>query len=228
MLPGDAVADWLADGPAPGLPGLRRPHDSGFRTTGPIRWPRRPSPLPAAPPACRKDWPAERGGEDQPFHHDLRLGRADVGPGGHWTPGLPRGVEIPPTILNGMNVCTPPAMAGGVTYVSMDRIEMLGPTPTTVVGIVMSPEMADIDLSSLILAVTGGAAGSASLRSAGHDRIGSELCEGHAMTGSPSGAASSTPDRPPEPGGVGRAPSHIALHARDAAGQLLPPGETGE
>lgn len=164
------------------------------------------------------------------------------GLGGHWTPGLRRGITIPLTILNGMNFGPLTAMADGGVCVAMDRvdslgvaewieragIEMLGSTPTTILDIVTRPEMAALDLSSLRFAFTGGAAGSAALREAFRARVGSELCEVYGMTESPSGVTSSTADRAPEPGGVGRALPHIELRALDAAGTVLPAGEAGE
>ena len=248
MLADDAVADRLTDGPAPGPEMIWR-----FASDWPARLAAAagkrapdysPDPLAPAAIAYTSGTTGLPKGAVHTNHSIMTFvwGGLTSGLGGHWMPGLRRSVTIPLTILNGMNFGPLTAMAGGGAYVSMDRIdslgvaewierariEMLGSTPTTIVDIVTRPEMAGIDLSSLRFAFTGGAAGSATLRTAFRDRVGSELCEVYGMTESQSGVTSSTVDCPPEPGGVGRALPHIELRALDAAGQVLPPGETGE
>lgn len=164
------------------------------------------------------------------------------GRGGHWTPGLRRSVTIPLTILNGMCFGPLTAIAGGDSYVSLDRIdaegvaqwianasiEMLGSTPTTILDIFTRPDLAGIDLSSLRYAFTGGAAGSPNLRDMFRKRTGSELCEEYGMTESPAGVTGSTASEPPEPGGVGRAYPHIEIAALSEEGDILPPGAEGE
>lgn len=169
-------------------------------------------------------------------------GGLSSGQGGHWAPGLRRSVTIPLTILNAINFGPLTAMAGGGSYVVMDRIdsagvagwieragiEMLGSTPTTIIDLVTRPELQAMDLSSLKFAFTGGAAGSPALRDAFRARFGSELCEVYGMTEAPSGVTGSTAAEPPKPGGVGRALPHIEVAALDDEGRVLPAGEAGE
>lgn len=169
-------------------------------------------------------------------------GGLSSGQGGYWSPGLRRTVTIPLTILNAINYGPLVAMAGGGSYVSMDRIdsagvaawieragiEMLGTTPTTIIDLVNRADLAAMDLSSLKFAFTGGAAGSPELREAFHERFGSELCEVYGMTEAPSGVTGSTANQPPKPGGVGRPLPHIEVAVLDEAGKVLVPGEEGE
>ena len=246
LIADDAVADRLADGPCPEMI-WRIGTDWADRLLAgegqPVP-PHAPDPQAPAAIAYTSGTTGLPKGAVHTNHSILTFvwGGLQSGLGGHWTPGLRRSVTIPLTILNGMNFGPLTAMAGGGAYVAMDRvdapgvaewiergrIEMLGSTPTTILDIVTRPEMARFDLSSLRFAFTGGAAGSATLREAFRARVGSELCEVYGMTESPSGVTSSTVDRPPEPGGVGRALPHIDLRALDAEGHVLPPGETGE
>jgi len=164
------------------------------------------------------------------------------GRGGSWSPQLRRSVTIPLTILNGMTFGPLVALAGGGSFVSMDRIDAAGVaewieraaievllcTPTTIRDILLKPELQGHNLASLKFVAAGGASGSAELRDIFRERVGSEIVEEYGLTEAPSAVAGSRADERPHTGSVGRAYPHVEVAALGTAGLPLPAGETGE
>ena len=162
--------------------------------------------------------------------------------GGQWIPGRRRSLTIPLTILNGMIYGPVVALAGGGSFVSMDRIdaegvaewidahgvEVLNSTPTTVRDLMYRPELHRFKLSSLTAVAVGGSPPPPDVLTAFRSRFGFEMIVDYGLTESPSSVASSLPSEAPKPGATGKAHPHVRMAIMDQTGNVLPPNTEGE
>ena len=161
--------------------------------------------------------------------------------GGHWRPGLRRGVTLGLTILNlmilepvtalsggGACVCMDRADAAGVAeWIRRERIETFTSAPATVFDLLTRPEIDPADLSSLIFAGAGGANVPDELRRLYAERFGSPLTTSYGLTEAPT-AVTGTAVGGLVPGSAGRAFAHLQVAILDPDGKVRPHGEAGE
>lgn len=162
--------------------------------------------------------------------------------GGPWMPGLRRTVSIPLTILNGMIFGPLVALAGGGSYVCVERadaasladaidahgIETTMTVATVVYDLLHKPELADHSLASLRYVGAGGSFVQTDLKEAFHRRFGSELVEEYGLSEAPCGVVAGYATQRSPAGSVGRGYPHLEVAARDADGTVLGQDEVGE
>ena len=162
--------------------------------------------------------------------------------GGQWIPGRRRSLTIPLTIMNGMIYGPVVALAGGGSFVSMDRIdaegvaewidthavEVLNSTPTTVRDLLYRPDLQRFKLTSLTAVAVGGSPPPPDVLAAFRSRFGFEMIVDYGLMESPSSIASSLPTEAPEAGATGKAHLHVRMAIMDQHGNILPPNTEGE
>jgi acyl-CoA synthetase (AMP-forming)/AMP-acid ligase II len=169
-------------------------------------------------------------------------GRLSSGEGGQWTRGYRRGISIPLTILNCMLFGPIAALAGGGSFVAMDRtdaagvgewiqsrrVEVFNGAPPTMRDLLLKPELRHFDLSSLRAVALGGGAIPEGLFVAFRDRFDFELVADYGLTESPASVVSSLINEKPRPGSPGKANHHLEVAIMSPTGDRLPTGEVGE
>lgn len=161
---------------------------------------------------------------------------------GQWRPELRRGVALPLTILNLMVLGPLTAFVNGAACVCMDRIDVRGvaewierervqtfaAAPTTIYDLLTRADLADLDLSSLILPTSGGSHVPDEIRALYRDRFGVELGFGYGLTEAPAGVCETDVEAPFIRGSCGTPYPHLSLTIRDSADKVLAPDEVGE
>ena len=152
------------------------------------------------------------------------------------------GVLLPLTILNLMALGPVAAFLGGVTCVTIDRVDPVGlaawirdervtacaTVPAILQGLLTHPDVHESDLATLTTPGVGGADCPDAFRRLYRARYGKEVAVGYGLTEAPTAVTMTDPSRPPVPGGAGTALPHVRVMALDDDGRALPPGEVGE
>jgi len=168
--------------------------------------------------------------------------RLNLGEGGQWTAGRRRSLTIPLTIMNGMIYGPIIALAGGGSFVSMDRtdaegvaewieaqgVEVLNSTPTTVRDLLYRPDLQRFTLASLRAVAVGGSAPALDVQTKFAERFGFLMTVDYGLTESPASIVSTAGTDAPRPGAAGNAHPHVRLAVFDPKGNALLPDTEGE
>ena len=112
--------------------------------------------------------------------------------------------------------------------IARDHVTVFEGVPTMYAAMLAAPNRGDVDVSSLRLCVSGGAALPVEVLRAFEQAFGTVILEGYGLSETSPVASFNHPDRVRKPGSIGTPIEGVEMRVVDAEGLELPAGEVGE
>jgi long-chain acyl-CoA synthetase len=112
--------------------------------------------------------------------------------------------------------------------IARDQVTVFEGVPTMYAAMLAAPNRGDVDVSSLRLCVSGGAALPVEVLRAFEEAFGTVILEGYGLSETSPVASFNHPDRVRKPGSIGTPIEGVEMRVVDAEGRELPAGEVGE
>jgi long-chain acyl-CoA synthetase len=118
--------------------------------------------------------------------------------------------------------------AEALQVIARDRVTVFEGVPTMYIGVLAASNRSDVDVSSLRLCISGGAALPVEVLREFEEAFGCIILEGYGLSETSPVASFNHPDRVRKPGSIGTPIEGVQMRVLDADGRGLPVGEVGE